>query len=405
MPFIYSGGETGFDVSLWDAVAGGGGIVALTLGIVTVSRLRSVPWGFAEKSLAVFVLAAALSASWSVAPTATVLKVVPLATSYLCLALLASTYASRRIAFTAIAGFANFISIGLLAQRLLIPDVVLQPVSLINPTLRFASVVPTIGSNLVGIPIAIAVTGVLFGVAPQWARRAAPLLFPGYVYVLVEARSRMILVVVVLMLIVAAWYAAHRTVGRAVFGWLAMACTFAAGWVGLVTLGWLDRIVGFFTRGQDTAQFRSLTGRLEVWDVAITAVGERPLLGYGYYSGHRFSLVEKASFVGDHSNLDNTWLESLVDVGLLGAVPLAIFVAAGTWRAVRAEDRVVRWIACLTLAVMVTMSFVNPTVQDPNITMVLCGATILFLGIRTATDEGDALGRSNNVRPRLVPRG
>jgi O-antigen ligase len=404
MPFIYAGGETGFDVSLWDAVAGGGGIVALTAGLVTVTRLGPVPWGVAEKSVAAFVLIAALSAAWSVAPMATLLKVMPLATSYLCLALLAPTYASRREAFTAIVRVATLVSIGLVAQRLLIPEVVLQPVSVVNPTLRFASVVPTIGSNLVGIPIAVAVTGVLLGVAPRWAGRAAPLLFPGYLYVLVEARSRVILVVVVVMLIAAALYAAHRTVGRVVLGWLAMVAAFATGWIGLVAFGWFDGLVGFFTRGQDTEQLSSLTGRLELWNVALTAVDERPILGFGYYSGHRFSLVERASFVSERSNLDNTWLESLVDVGVVGAVPLVLFVAVGVWRAVHAQDRAVRCLASLTVGVMVTMSFVNPTVQDPNITMVLGGATIFFLGVRTATEGDDASSGAERSRSSVVAR-
>jgi O-antigen ligase len=98
-------------------------------------------------------------------------------------------------------------------------------------------------------------------------------------------------------------------------------------------------VEGYFTRGQDLATLKSMTGRTQMWAIAWDAFTETPWLGKGFYTGHKSlglgELVGGSSF----SSVDNTFLEALVDVGLVGTIFLLAFAVSVFVSSIRA----LRW--------------------------------------------------------------
>jgi O-antigen ligase len=88
--------------------------------------------------------------------------------------------------------------------------------------------------------------------------------------------------------------------------------------------------VHYFMRGQDTELFSSLTGRTEYWTAGWHMFLDSPLLGYGYYSGVRLDLKEIYPRV-NLSTVDNTFLEVLINNGIIGWIPFSIAVFI-VWR-------------------------------------------------------------------------
>jgi O-antigen ligase len=95
-----------------------------------------------------------------------------------------------------------------------------------------------------------------------------------------------------------------------------------------------------------------------VWD-------QNQTFGLGYYTGHRLGIP---GLNAEQSNIDNTWLETLVDTGLIGCLPLALFAIGGFVRLVRVRGLRgdVRLWAVAVAAYTLLISFVNPTIQSPG---------------------------------------
>ena len=85
-------------------------------------------------------------------------------------------------------------------------------------------------------------------------------------------------------------------------------------------------VLEYLSRGQDIELFKSMSGRTYIWAVGVEAFLERPWIGHGFYSGHKELDVVSAMA---YSSLDSTYLEALVDVGLLGGLFLFVFIGRG----------------------------------------------------------------------------
>lgn len=85
----------------------------------------------------------------------------------------------------------------------------------------------------------------------------------------------------------------------------------------------------FLRRNQSLEQITSLSGRLSYWAEAWNFFTESMLVGHGYYTSTRLDLNARYIYTGlDLSTVDNTYLEALLGVGLIGVVPL---VAGLVW--------------------------------------------------------------------------
>ena len=104
---------------------------------------------------------------------------------------------------------------------------------------------------------------------------------------------------------------------------LRLLASFALAAVGLAGVGLIPLVTSFLRRGQDATALLSLTGRINYWQVAWDMFLESKWFGYGFYTAHRIDLSERFRFL-DLSTVDNTYLEVLLGVGLIGTFPLVV---------------------------------------------------------------------------------
>lgn len=109
--------------------------------------------------------------------------------------------------------------------------------------------------------------------------------------------------------------------------WLAMWLTAGTCLVGGIA-GGLDQLLSYLQRNQSSEQVLTLSGRTYYWSVAWNFFTKSKLLGHGFYTSTRVDLTELYKFMKhDLSTVDNTYLEVLLGVGVLGLIPLLIALA------------------------------------------------------------------------------
>lgn len=101
----------------------------------------------------------------------------------------------------------------------------------------------------------------------------------------------------------------------------------------LLTTGAADDLTNamLLGRGEKSA---SLTGRLPLWAELSTYINERPLLGYGYesfWTADHVSAVSSALQWGIYE-AHSAYVETMISVGMVGAIPLLTSVLIATWR-------------------------------------------------------------------------
>lgn len=128
----------------------------------------------------------------------------------------------------------------------------------------------------------------------------------------------------------------------------------------MVFPGAVDRMLTGFDEtdvaGQSTIDEYSMTaGRLLIWPYVVDKIGESPLIGYGRLAMQRAGLADrlmselKESFPHPH----NMYLETLLDNGILGSLPIFLFwaiVLIYSARLFKSSNRLCSAVGGLTLA-------------------------------------------------------
>ena len=146
----------------------------------------------------------------------------------------------------------------------------------------------------------------------------------------------------------------------------------------------------YYMRGQSSELFFTMTGRLTFWKAAWNFFKESPLFGHGFYTAHRLDLsVRLSSLPGSHSvsNIDNTFLEVLLGVGLIGLLPIlvALFQLVGRLSQIsRAADlsgrlRQSRCEIVGALIIVLIRAVDGPTFQDHTISLLVLLISMAFV--------------------------
>lgn len=200
---------------------------------------------------------------------------------------------------------------------------------------RLNGLVPIIDANSVGewsaILGIIALCRLLYDPERKFDHRWYFLLFASATVTMIYAQTRAanagFFIAVVLLLLLTRKYslAAFLCVG----GSLATATMLLYTNAGQV-------IAGYLMRGQSLQRAQDVSGRLEMWVFGIHKFLERPLIGYGGYAGGRFVVL---TGIGRYETGDilSSWLEPLVDVGILGTILIAIVVGMVWWSLLRSR--------------------------------------------------------------------
>lgn len=380
-PFSYSTAKTAADIeqaggpSALQAFRGGAPFVLWALSLAIAKPVRR-GHGLPEMALGGFCGVAVASSTWAVSGHVQAFeKALMTVGAYLALARLVRLYPSPGEALRALAGAIHVALLAVLAQYVFIPNLAYAAGSDPGDSLpRLGSVVPQISANPLAYIAAGGLLSIVIRVGPRWVYRDVLIrtaLLVGYTYVLILTRTRSGIAVGLAVLLLALAIRAWRSPSIPIF----------AGLIGAATTTWLwprlgGHVMDYLTRGQSAHGLQTLTGRTVIWEEAARAWEQQRTLGLGYFTGHRLSIPGLSQI---QSNIDNTWLETLVDVGLVGTVPLATFCLLGIWRLLRTSELPadVRLWAVSCALYGLGISFVNPTLQAPTAAELVLGFLLL----------------------------
>lgn len=149
-------------------------------------------------------------------------------------------------------------------------------------------------------------------------------------------------------------------------------------------------VLDWFNRGQTQEQTLTFSRRDEAFAFLVGAWSDSPIGGYGYAAGQRLWMLRFMDESGIELGVAHDALSRvLIDLGLLGLVPLAIAFAAGLREsgraylaALRADDRVRRADAAMAACLAVTVAvqcLANSSLAGGALAWLLLVACLPFL--------------------------
>lgn len=143
----------------------------------------------------------------------------------------------------------------------------------------------------------------------------------------------------------------------------------------------------------------TLTGRTDIWEMAITAIETRPWTGYGYAAFWQEEFGPSYIFAAELEwlvpNAHNTWIEQGLNMGVPGIIALALLTL---WSLIRAIYKVVKHELILPLAVMIQLLLF--TISESTILWAhntFTCALFVFVSVLACRP----LGRENDERARV----
>lgn len=351
----------------------------LLIGL-TFSRPKRRRMGLPEWALVAFIAFAEISALWSINAQATALKVVPLCLQVALCAAISRRYRSLDDAVDALAAFLFSLMGSVILGAIFFPSGAFGRYSP-SPPQRLWGLFPQIHPNTVATLGVLALLAAICSVGPL-ERRSPGLQFGAIgvlVFVVLASRSRASLIVGGLVIVLTMVRLARRRSGSV------LALSGIATAAPPLIVAFAGSVATFMARDQTAAQLMSLTGRRDIWAAALRVWWERPWLGLGYYSGHRVGAGWASS-----SNLDNVWVESLLDVGVVGTILLAVFASVGAhrlWISARGARPGYMYFIQGSLAILLIATLYNPSFQ-----MVQLVGAVLTVLLLSPSDETDARG-------------
>jgi O-antigen ligase len=172
----------------------------------------------------------------------------------------------------------------------------------------------------------------------------------------------------------------------------------------------LDSVQVFFARGQDTQMISSLSGRTVWWSAVLQKVAERPVIGFGAFSGGRF--VALVGFSPQTSSVHNDFLEILAGSGAVGLMIAASLFCRTIWRAVKnaltvsaqSPEGQLAIEAAAVLAVLAVRSMFTTTVfwHPPLSFLLVLGYTTLLARQCTMVRAPEPCRRGRAVSPAYI---
>lgn len=380
--------------------------VVCLLAAVMLLRPRLWPQHRGEWLAIAYISVAVASTLWSVAPSATVLKAGVQAAVFGLVIVLARIWDSVEKACGAVVTVAQGLVGASLAGAVVAPRSAFDHYYYWGGPFRLRGLLPEIHPVPLGWLALLALMGALSGLGTwRWQRRLPSrlLLACASLAALLLAQTRAAWAGA---MIAAAAYAAMRNRKRLL---LVLAGVLASS---ALVLSWMptvwDRLKWILTRGQGFDNLVSLGDRADLWKQALESWMRRPLHGYGYYAGHRYGPYAEA-FGGvrgdsgstvEHAYIDGAYIETLVDLGILGVVPLALLallaVRSGVRRVAAGTPSTRTVVALLIVASLLTDSLLSYSWQTPSYQ----GILLLLIVLAFHADEAN-----QSLEPHGIQRG
>jgi O-antigen ligase len=289
--------------------------------------------------MAVYPLICAVSTTWSVAPGFTMFRAAEYLLDLSLLGCIAATLGSveeyekfANWSWTLLALLVMSAWIGAIVDP---ADALVQSYSYGPLHIRLEGVCPGIDANSIGefcaILASIALCRILDDPEGKYDRAWYRLLFATALVTLIFTQTRAAVAAFLLALLLL-----FILTGRYLLGAVLSVTASLAGVVLVLFTNVGSTISNYLLRGQSVSEAEALSGRAELWQFAAQKILERPWLGYGGYAGGRFVILPGLGIPGKTDVL-NTMVESLLDIGVWGPIVLVIVLGAIFWYGGRAS--------------------------------------------------------------------
>jgi exopolysaccharide production protein ExoQ len=325
-----------------------------------------------------------LSVGWAEEPQLTIRRVIAFALMAIAVAGIVRLLPQDALVSFALFGSTAYVLIAIAAEG---ASGAFHPLA---PEYRFSGVYHpnTIGSFAAVLVMAAACTDARK--VRRWLLAAAVV---GGAIVVLLSRSRSALVGLLVALVIR-WLVAAR-LSRTVFvlavcAWIACAAVLTVGDAAGPAIG------NAFLASRSDSDVETLSGRTALWDELLRYVSQRPALGYGFGSfwGERhvqeIYLAQRWPVTEAHS----TYIQQLLDVGVVGLTLYLLVMAAAVRRAIRrlkaTRDRAYAFMICV-LAYFIVVGSLETTHPNPGFLTFLLSWTLAFLAFRdTPPVEGSS---------------
>lgn len=130
-------------------------------------------------------------------------------------------------------------------------------------------------------------------------------------------------------------------------------------------------LLSSFSRSGSTWELITLTGRTELWTIALELLGERPFLGWGFNGTEALFVANVGrAFYGDPVNAHSLYMQTLVSLGIIGSLPLFALLVLFLVRAVVDPDPARDHIMLLVLIIGIAEVAIAAT--PSALTLVFC---------------------------------
>lgn len=169
----------------------------------------------------------------------------------------------------------------------------------------------------------------------------------------------------------------------------------------LIAVPLSDKLGKYFARGQSIQTLSTLDDRTKVWETALDAIRQHPILGYGYSVGAKAAMHDywkAAHWLPPHAH--NEWLEVALDGGL---VALALFILLYGWIMFTAIRSMRRSPSHLFLFVCMFLFFIDTATAGEMSFAFRATGGILLMCFLALIDDDSRMSKHPSVLRRKVP--
>ena len=172
-----------------------------------------------------------------------------------------------------------------------------------------------------------------------------------------------------------------------------------AGMLLLMFTNFGPRMREFLLRGETTEAAGGLSGRLDVWQLSIQKILEKPVTGYGGFAGARFAVLTKNTTWSDALNL---YIDAMLNIGVLGLLLLLVLVASIGWMLFRSVYRASATPSESYLAMELSLAFTIIVISSMESGAIITHPMLSFLILLAFAEFLRRRHKIRNVQPQLI---
>jgi O-antigen ligase len=155
-----------------------------------------------------------------------------------------------------------------------------------------------------------------------------------------------------------------------------------------LSLPFLPHVIEWALRYQDSEQIQKLSGRTTVWDFIISQPYDARLFWFGHGIGNKKVVLRRGEGDINTMAIDNSWLDSFWETGMVGAVLVAAAVLAAAVYALRTPGLEARALSGFLMTYVLVASVNESGLCDFSSMTLLVLAAVLISAVDRADKRG-----------------